>query len=86
MVKQEMLTTRKAVPRSTFLQILKERFSILILCENCKTRNFEIIHHIDGNPNNNNPSNLLLLCAACHGKEHSDYSIVYKDYRMKIGN
>ena len=54
-------TTRKAVPRSTFLQILKERFSILILCENCKTRNFEIIHHIDGNPNNNNPSNLLLL-------------------------
>jgi 5-methylcytosine-specific restriction endonuclease McrA len=26
------------------------------------------IHHEDGNPENNKPSNLLVLCLNCHGK------------------
>jgi len=27
-------------------------------------------HHIDNNPNNNDPSNLICLCAICHRKLH----------------
>jgi hypothetical protein len=28
------------------------------------------IHHKDGNHNNNDPSNLLILCATCHRETH----------------
>ena len=73
------ITTRKPVPRSTFLLLLKDRYSITLLCENCKTNKFEQIHHIDGNPNNNDPSNLMLLCHMCHGKEHGPKNFIIKD-------
>jgi 5-methylcytosine-specific restriction endonuclease McrA len=29
------------------------------------------IHHKDGNPENNNPTNLILLCRDCHAKIQS---------------
>lgn len=29
------------------------------------------IHHKDGNPKNNDPGNLVLLCRDCHAKIHS---------------
>lgn len=39
----------------------------------CKSGTFERrfleIHHIDGNPVNNQISNLILLCKSCHRKE-----------------
>jgi hypothetical protein len=28
------------------------------------------IHHKDGNHNNNDPSNILILCATCHRETH----------------
>jgi len=29
------------------------------------------VHHKDGNPENNSPDNLVLLCSKCHGRVHS---------------
>ena len=34
------------------------------------------VHHIDGNKNNNRPSNLLVLCEECHQKEHPTHRIL----------
>lgn len=31
-----------------------------------------VVHHIDKNPNNNDPENLQLMCRSCHAKEHSN--------------
>ena len=33
---------------------------------------FGHVHHIDGNRNNNNLENLLLLCPSCHKKADSE--------------
>lgn len=38
-------------------------------CEKCGSKT-EIIHHIDGNSNNNAPENLMPLCIACHAEIH----------------
>lgn len=37
------------------------------------------IHHVDYNKRNNNPNNLITLCAHCHGQTHHnrDYWIAY---------
>lgn len=34
-----------------------------------------LVHHIDGNPANNNPSNYQTLCRTCHGKAHQRENI-----------
>ena len=39
-------------------------------CENCgSTQNLDV-HHIDGNPLNNAPENLAVLCRSCHNLQH----------------
>lgn len=38
-----------------------------IQCEDCKG-DFDQIHHVDGDPNNNESENLRLLCYRCHKK------------------
>lgn len=49
-------------------------------CNDCKSKEKIVIHHIDGNGRNliniglkpnNNPSNLMLLCRHCHGSRES---------------
>jgi 5-methylcytosine-specific restriction endonuclease McrA len=42
-------------------------------CEKCKTKNNLAIHHIDSNPKNNSPENLMTLCNSCHMKWHWAY-------------
>ena len=55
---------------------LKEslRLEIIAKCNNrcciCQTP-FIIIHHIDGDPSNNDPDNLAPLCPNCHSQAHS---------------
>lgn len=39
-------------------------------CEACETSHRLEVHHRDGNPANNEPSNLAVLCMICHRKEH----------------
>ena len=35
-------------------------------CMWCRKQPSQQIHHIDGNPLNNNPNNLIALCGTCH--------------------
>lgn len=40
------------------------------VCRGCgRKRNLQV-HHIDKNPNNNETSNLILLCQKCHKDKH----------------
>lgn len=40
------------------------------LCELCNSKNNLSIHHKDGNNQNNEVNNLIMLCKNCHTKEH----------------
>ena len=39
-------------------------------CENCESTDQLHCHHLDENPLNNDPSNLMTLCFSCHVKWH----------------
>ena len=39
-------------------------------CQQCNTKEKLQIHHLDGNPANNSPKNLMTLCSSCHMKWH----------------
>lgn len=39
-------------------------------CELCNSNNNLCVHHIDGNRNNNELSNLLTVCKKCHQAHH----------------
>ena len=43
------------------------------MCQKCGYPNkyWLEIHHIDKNPRNNNPSNLITFCKQCHLEEHN---------------
>jgi hypothetical protein len=40
-------------------------------CQQCKTTEGIIIHHLDGDDRNNDPLNLITLCSSCHGTVHA---------------
>ena len=42
-------------------------------CQYCgfKAEKWQIVHHIDGNPNNNRQSNLMVICQMCNLVEHA---------------
>jgi len=40
-------------------------------CQICDSEEDIEVHHIDGDPTNNQPNNLLSVCRGCHGKIHS---------------
>lgn len=60
---------RAKIPQVAKLKanLQKEINSICPFCENEDVGHFEI-HHIDENPSNNEPLNLILLCPTCHSK------------------
>lgn len=39
-------------------------------CEHCGRGPKLVLHHIDENPRNNDPSNLTILCGRCHHLVH----------------
>lgn len=39
------------------------------ICQACGRRRSRHLDHIDGNPKNNHPSNLQVLCIPCHSKK-----------------
>jgi HNH endonuclease len=41
------------------------------MCQDCKNNEFNEIHLIDGDPNNNDFNNLMLLCYKCHDNKNS---------------
>lgn len=55
---------------------IEARFACIVCTERVSLHT----HHIDGNRENNNPENLALLCANCHGMVH-DGKISTQDLR-----
>lgn len=39
-----------------------------------RRKSFLVIHHIDWDPSNNDPRNLIVLCRSCHGKVRASES------------
>ena len=58
---------RKAISPKTKKYLQKEINSECPFCQNQDVGHFEI-HHIDGNPENNEMINMLMLCRICHSK------------------
>jgi len=68
---------RPRIPTAIHREVkIEARFS----CIACAERVSFNTHHIDGNRENNNPENLALLCANCHGMVH-DGKISAQDLR-----
>ncbi len=44
-------------------------------CAICGKKGKTDVHHIDKNPMNNDPSNLVRLCRSCHVKQHQKKSL-----------
>ena len=55
-------------------------------CCNCQNKLRLQLHHKNGDSSNNNIDNLILLCSACHGIEHSQLSKnkVVKKIKCKV--
>ncbi len=44
-------------------------------CQLCGANGYTEVHHIDKNPLNNSPNNLIRLCKSCHTKQHNIRSL-----------
>lgn len=68
---------RPRIPATTKREVkIEARFACIV----CSERVSLNTHHIDGNRENNDPENLALLCANCHGMVH-DKKISAQDLR-----
>lgn len=54
-----------------FNGMLKEEIKKHIFCEECGSRRFVVLHHIDENRKNNHVSNLKFLCRKCYRRIHN---------------
>lgn len=61
--------------KSYYPSIFKKKQKILKTtigeCQSCKSKLYLQVHHIDKNKFNNEDSNLILLCYACHKSIHN---------------
>lgn len=57
-------------PAKIYWNILRESGKNLCVCECCGNDDHITIHHLDGNPNNNQIENLQVLCWDCHQIKH----------------
>jgi len=55
---------RKPIPS----KVRKEKMYQPRKCRWCRKNPAQEIHHIDGNPHNNKPDNLIALCGTCHNR------------------
>lgn len=42
-------------------------------CQSCQATENLQVHHLDENRENNDPSNLIILCCSCHAKWHAEH-------------
>lgn len=55
-------------------------------CEICNLHDDDVLirHHIDSNRKNNNPDNIIILCANCHLRTHKrNFRKKYKTINLK---
>ena len=66
--------TKPKVPRRPssyqYRDLLEESGKNLYVCERCGRSAKCQVHHKDGNPWNNTPNNLVVLCRRCHEEIH----------------
>jgi len=55
---------RKPIPSKTRRELTTRPAK----CKWCRKQPVQEIHHIDGNPRNNKPDNLIPLCGTCHNR------------------
>lgn len=55
--------------------VIRRRYTHLrgTICETCQSDQQIQLHHIDSNPENNDPTNLMTLCAPCHARWHWEH-------------
>lgn len=61
-----MKTRRQIVPRAVADEILFRNKHVCCICR--EPGRDVVIHHIDGNPSNNGPGNLAVVCHDCHSR------------------
>ena len=66
------LAQRKDAPTLAALRKRSEAFRGPV-CERCKTTEALQVHHVDSNPANDDPKNLMTLCAPCHTRWHWEH-------------
>lgn len=71
---------RKAIPKAVKDAVLKE---FNHHCAMCNTANPHV-HHIDENPENNDPQNLLPLCPNCHLLDHHNPTAVVDPKKLSL--
>ncbi len=51
------------------------------ICQYCgfKSKKYQIVHHIDGNPQNNSDDNLVVICQMCNLVEHAGQGCVVQE-------
>jgi hypothetical protein len=62
-----MAKSRVRIPEKLRAALQQEISSTCPVCTNVDVGHFQV-HHLDENPSNNAPENLLMLCANCHSK------------------
>jgi len=72
---------RKSIPRTLIIQLIKTHG---VLCQSCRNREFEEIHHIDGDRSNNAFDNLMLQCLPCHREKHEEETPTAKQETGKM--
>lgn len=65
-------SSRQAIPRNIERDVLFRNQSVCCVCQKPGIQ----IHHIDGNPSNNRPSNLCVLCLEHHSHASSTSTMV----------
>ncbi len=83
------MKTRISIPKQIVADIVVKSFNYCNLCYK-HTDDWQI-HHIDEDPSNNDPDNLVFLCLNCHSKIHTKRSMsgnytkeIIKTYRDQL--
>ncbi len=75
-----MKKTRKTIPAKTKIIVLKEYNHRCAICGNDGPQ----LHHIDENPSNNIPENLLPLCPTCHLRDQHNPTVSIEVEKLKL--
>jgi len=73
-------TIRKPIPS----KLRREKMTKPRKCTWCRKLPAQELHHIDGNPKNNNPNNLIPLCGYCHERATAG-EITKEQLRKRLG-